>query len=79
MLALEMLAIACQPQAQTHTFSGSNTLVEGAPFRWLEKIVPAHLLGKWFEKHSLPHCIKRNHFSHLLSEEEKNIPLNKNN
>lgn len=46
MLAFEMLAFACQPQAQTHTFSGSNTLVEGAPFPWLEKLVPAYLLGK---------------------------------
>lgn len=45
-LAFETLAIACQPQAQTHTFSGSNTLVEGAPFPCLEKLVPAYLLGK---------------------------------
>lgn len=65
-----MLAIACQPQAQTHTLSESNTLLEGAPFPWLEKLVPAHLLGKWFE-HSLPHHIKGNHFSNLLSEELK--------
>lgn len=66
-----MLAIACQPQAQTHTLSGSNTLVEGAPFPWLEKLVPACLLWKQFEKHSLPHCVKGSHFSNLLSEEEK--------
>lgn len=46
MPAFEMLAIACQPQAQTCTFSGSNALVEGAPFPWLEKLVPAYLLDK---------------------------------